>query len=1100
MANTIEQVELGAPAQAGAQQAQGTVTLPPQSPYPYTTVFLATYTGTERLRRLFYVDQLLHYYWQNPSWTGDQLREAANGKLVQYDKYVTEGQLDPFTQIEVYAGDFLLKGLGAMAPKELSWMIDPAASLIKDAFGINDALAAEKRTNAQTQMSNIIDEYGRGDAAAQVAVAYRSCSQSAACLDALTKGLPEIRLGNDKPPDQLKDDLTAARIVQNNRETFNQYVTVNVDSGVSIKVDELRADLAARLTSLHDQVGAGFTQVLTVLGDLDRGQKEILSWIHDQARQAAAQQRAKDVADVYQGMLDAAKADLGAIVAIAGLIDPKLARAISVVGGAIITIAEASLKAVNQIANLTRIAGQAGGLIASAALCGTVVGAVVGVLSFLISMDEPNPDQMILEGIQNLQTQVAELGKRMEERFDRIDKTLNAMYQSMATSFSQVVVELGRIEGDLNQIQGELLEQAAQLHRIETAVGNYAVVVGRRDLLDAISEGIGWDTRVDVPMSLNAFLGFAGKFRTWGTVTANDEAEMGTLGRDFSADKIAGELTDVSQDRNLAYLDGCTRLAGAGPLFANNAMCGNPLTWTMAARAHAQLLVEQARLAQHLAPDRNDDLRAAGTHIRDCLRSITVEHDGTPRVAFFHALIDHYAATVKACGDDMDAAVQTSLDQAGGPKGHPAGTPAPNPWGPPGQRLLYKPPALDHMGGGLPPPPAIASHVPPELIVASWFNGAADTSLSVSCEASWFDVTPQRPGDEVSGRPEPGSVVGKPDPGREVHKWRRGVNVGIWWSGTQIAGWGTAFGTTFSTNDANPPSATETPAQAVRENWTTGLNLQAACMSGLAPTEGAQAAVDQVMTSVTDSLKTLRDNARSAAGRALGSAADVVEGARLLLDNVVTLGMPKTLATDDLLRTLLEAEPPPAGQPGEPTEPTDPADPPTPPLGNGLPGVAALVTWWGMDDTSATAPPHFAPQLVALAAAKVSVLRDRLDQHLNEPTERAADSMPPIDDAIAMLTLADFIVDGVPQIGELMPATLPLLALGSKGPAVKRLQALLLANIPGLTTAQVALDGDFGPITAKYVKQFQTAAGLAGAQGAPGDVDGTTWRCLLGMV
>ncbi len=43
-----------------------TVTLPPQSAAPYSAAFLATYTGTERIRRLYYVDQLLHFTWENP--------------------------------------------------------------------------------------------------------------------------------------------------------------------------------------------------------------------------------------------------------------------------------------------------------------------------------------------------------------------------------------------------------------------------------------------------------------------------------------------------------------------------------------------------------------------------------------------------------------------------------------------------------------------------------------------------------------------------------------------------------------------------------------------------------------------------------------------------------------------------------------------------------------------------------------------------------------------------------------------------------------------------------------------------------------------------
>jgi peptidoglycan hydrolase-like protein with peptidoglycan-binding domain len=104
-----------------------------------------------------------------------------------------------------------------------------------------------------------------------------------------------------------------------------------------------------------------------------------------------------------------------------------------------------------------------------------------------------------------------------------------------------------------------------------------------------------------------------------------------------------------------------------------------------------------------------------------------------------------------------------------------------------------------------------------------------------------------------------------------------------------------------------------------------------------------------------------------------------------------------------------------------------------------------------------------------------------------------------IDDALARLGLADVIMDAAEQTGEMMPTTLPVLTKGANGPAVRRLQALLLANISGLKTDILSVDGDFGPVTDKYVKQFQSAASLVNAQGPSGEVDGITWRALLGL-
>ena len=60
---------------------------------------------------------------------------------------------------------------------------------------------------------------------------------------------------------------------------------------------------------------------------------------------------------------------------------------------------------------------------------------------------------------------------------------------------------------------------------------------------------------------------------------------------------------------------------------------------------------------------------------------------------------------------------------------------------------------------------------------------------------------------------------------------------------------------------------------------------------------------------------------------------------------------------------------------------------------------------------------------------------------------------------------------------------------GSNGPLVKRAQTLLSKH-----GVAIKIDGDFGPKTAKSVKDFQTKKGIP----ATGEVDQATWSVLLG--
>jgi hypothetical protein len=73
-------------------------------------------------------------------------------------------------------------------------------------------------------------------------------------------------------------------------------------------------------------------------------------------------------------------------------------------------------------------------------LAGNVVGAVLSVVSWLINSDQKDPDQMILDGIQQLQDEVNHLGEHLDARYDRVDVTLGAMFRSMNASFAQISV------------------------------------------------------------------------------------------------------------------------------------------------------------------------------------------------------------------------------------------------------------------------------------------------------------------------------------------------------------------------------------------------------------------------------------------------------------------------------------------------------------------------------------------------------------------------------------------------------------------------------------------------------------------------------------
>ncbi|MEV6332652.1 hypothetical protein [Streptomyces sp. NPDC051909] len=148
---------------------------------------------------------------------------------------------------------------------------------------------------------------------------------------------------------------------------------------------------------------------------------------------------------------------LGMII---GFVEPELGQKISTLGDATVTITGAITEFVPQVAGL----GLSQVLTSAATLdmVGTVLGAVQTLMPLFVTAG-PTPDQLILESVQALREQVAALGERMEDRFDRIDEELVVIYSDMLTQFDEVI-RLGRIsETKLTQVGEHLLELNANL-------------------------------------------------------------------------------------------------------------------------------------------------------------------------------------------------------------------------------------------------------------------------------------------------------------------------------------------------------------------------------------------------------------------------------------------------------------------------------------------------------------------------------------------------------------------------------------------------------------------------------------------------------------
>ena len=125
----------------------------------------------------------------------------------------------------------------------------------------------------------------------------------------------------------------------------------------------------------------------------------------------------------------------------------------------------------------SKLTGVALGL-STAIMAGNVLGAVMNIVS-LFQGEQQSPEQMILDGIRKLQEQVSELRTEMHDHFDRIDKSLNRIYQDMQLRFDEVNATLVDLQDRVIAIQEELGDIDSELDNLTSQLGDLVRALGR---------------------------------------------------------------------------------------------------------------------------------------------------------------------------------------------------------------------------------------------------------------------------------------------------------------------------------------------------------------------------------------------------------------------------------------------------------------------------------------------------------------------------------------------------------------------------------------------------------------------------------------------
>jgi hypothetical protein len=603
--------------------------------------------------------------------------------------------------------------------------------------------------------------------------------------------------------------------------------------------------------------------------------------------------------------LEAAKKEIKAIAAEADKVQKAgnfIAEVIGKIGGedaqiaskGVKTLVDTGVKITKSYASYVAEAGTFAAAIAvnplgAVGLLFDVGQAVLGI-SGLFGDDEQNANQKILEAIRALRNDIAAMRGDMKQRFDKIDKSLNQLARQIADGFNKINLELGRIDGKIDTLQEELVAAMRELTHVEAAIRGYVTVSSREPLVERVNYGVHYKQHANADLSDERFIELANTYYTWAVDDSRNPLEEPVDGRAKELASVATQL-ESPWDQNVMYLaHWADRNLDTDAWPREAQLLPNPLTWATAAGAYADIQLDWPDLAAaHTTQRRRAEVRAAGEELNASLRAITVVKGdpATPNARLFPGLVAAYRACADAIFGDGQAISRVERDTA------PAS--GLDPWGGPNQAGAKLPDGLATVSmpdtGAALPAPAIAN-CPPEYAVAA---ALGVTKLAISCSSEWRDVREQPINDTYSefyGWPLV-TLTASCDGAAIFENVVRGPEQLI------------------TTGGPGAYSGGGDPSPAVRAGWDNDPGYKEKAGGSWTPASGEQEARAAAAVAAQKSLLGLQADAYAAiakqlrAGEPAAPYADELAGVKALIAAFVGLGLPRALASDDLLRALL---------------------------------------------------------------------------------------------------------------------------------------------------------------------------------------------------
>lgn len=598
---------------------------------------------------------LTRAYEDNPKLTAEELLQSLNGAKAGYEATVktAEGGYR-FAQTPLDAMDSMFNLMALSKNPASASLATIGREIVKwGSKGVESYLGPLYQVDAQQELlrkNDFAREFQKQEMEHLWDVAQRHPKTVGAVVDAF--------FGADF---NATHDASAAEIFDQNPD-FSDHETIQQlreglgpQGEIYVRLNELE-DLDKER---HQEVMGVMSGVQTRLDAIEMEQKDFIEYFKKRDEDAEKRQEAEKQAAMVryenQLILDGSRSGVYVLSTLAGFIDPKVGHVIDVVGNTAIKIVESINRYAEVLASGVGTLAQGMG---AAVLTGNLLGAALGLFS-LFGSSGPSPYEIIFDQLGKLSEQIDQLGKQMHERFDRVDQSLNVIYETLVSGIQGVQYNLQQLDEKLNQIgettqqiqqqialirnqltdiQGGLSRIQDQLSGFELDAAAYAKAGFSLELRERVFSDARWTYRMpNDPMPWERFQSSAEKYVAYAQQLAKETPFVSRV-NSLDALMLESDFTGILTNLNfwLAF--------GRNTLGNTNIPAGevsDPFIWATAAEAYLTLVLDWPEHAGRInvAGDLNGNA-AAGDAINRGLPAAEYK--------FFETLLSQYRSSYEA--------------------------------------------------------------------------------------------------------------------------------------------------------------------------------------------------------------------------------------------------------------------------------------------------------------------------------------------------------------------------------------------------------------------------------------------------------------------